>query len=153
MQIWISSPVPGSRIPIHSLLCISPSLKFQEVGIRPGFNPRHNERWRRDIANNGSCFGSRTTPMGICEISDGDLKDLWHDQGPQEEPLCQDQGESSKQYHGEQEIDFLKKSIERSLSFGCHIVHCCIPVSLLIGGWDWVQGDQYKEPMVNTEII
>ena len=53
--------------------------------------------------------------MGICEISDGDLKDLWHDQDPQEEPLCQDQGESSKQYHGEREIDFLKKSI------GCHI--------------------------------
>ena len=21
-----------------------------------------------------------------------------------------------------------------------NIVHCCIPVSLLIGGWDWVQG-------------
>ena len=29
------------------------------------------------------------------------------------------------------------------------LVHCCIPVSLLIGGWD----DQYKEPMNNTEII
>ena len=29
------------------------------------------------------------------------------------------------------------------------VVHCCIPVSLLIGGWD----DQYKEPMNNTEII
>ena len=27
------------------------------------------------------------------------------------------------------------------------VVHCCIPVSLLIGD------DQYKEPMVNTEII
>ena len=59
--------------------------------------------------------------MGICEISDGDLKDLWHDQDPQEEPLCQDQGESSKQYHGEQEIDFLKKSSGRSLSWGCHM--------------------------------
>ena len=32
---------------------------------------------------------------------------------------------------------------ENDIIFWCDtrvLVHCCIPVSLLIGGWDWVQG-------------
>ena len=36
-------------------------------------------------------------------------------------------------------ISHLKSSRIASM-WGGILVHCCIPVSLLIGGWDWVQG-------------
>ena len=63
-----------SHICTHWFICIFPQIPRRSCWnseIYPGFNRGHNERWRRDIGNNGRGFRSRTTPMGICEISDG----------------------------------------------------------------------------------
>ena len=66
------------RILSHSYWCICifppsqiPRRSCWNSEIYPGFNRGHNERWHRDIGNNGRGSRSRTTPMGICEISDG----------------------------------------------------------------------------------